>query len=145
MLRYFIFSVIAFITFLTLPQFAYSEGKSFKVEGVYEEGSKQAQQLMENEDRYADSENAQRQSANSSASTSSSSNSSNSKSGWKFIKQYEGGFAEFGLDTYRTVFIIECGNGRQYKMYMRKNGKWGGLDGGNGGNSFEEAASNTCE
>ena len=83
------------------------------------------------------------QSTNSSTSSSGSSNSNASKNGWKFIKQYEGGFAEFGLGNRYTISLIECATRNRHRMY--NNNGWRSVDAvGKQGDSFEEAASKVC-
>ena len=69
-----------------------------------------------------------------------------SASGWKFKKQYEGGFAEFGLDERRMIYVIECGSGHDRSLYQDKKGKWGKLGGiwNNEYSSIEKAADDAC-
>ena len=68
--------------------------------------------------------------------------------GWKVVSQYEGGFAEFGLDlrARATVYVVRCGAGAEYKLYRDKRGKWGsiGLGLNNAFSTMEEAASRKC-
>lgn len=83
----------------------------------------------------------------SSASSSTSSNTASVLAGsWKLIKQYEGGFSDFGMDTRRTIFLIKCGKGAEHKMYQNDRGKWGAVGGvwNNAASSLEEAAIKQC-
>ncbi|MCW2312082.1 hypothetical protein M2244_001820 [Rhodoferax antarcticus] len=66
---------------------------------------------------------------------------------WKLIRQYQGGFAEFGFDATHTIFLIRCSGGAEHKMYRDKNAKWGaiGLGGNNSFSSMEAAAARKCQ
>lgn len=66
---------------------------------------------------------------------------------WKLVRQYKGGFAEFGFDANYTIFLIRCSGGTEHRMYRDKNAKWGatGLGGNNSFSSLEEAAARKCQ
>lgn len=67
-------------------------------------------------------------------------------SAWKIVRQYEGGFSEFGFDTRHTIFVVRCRSGAEHKLYRDKNGKWGSVGAGfnNSAASLEMAASQKC-
>lgn len=69
-----------------------------------------------------------------------------SGSPWKIIRQYEGGFSEFGFDTRHTIFVVRCRSGADHKLYRDKNGKWGsvGMGSNHSAPSLEMAASQKC-
>lgn len=73
--------------------------------------------------------------------------SEDSPGGWKVVKSYEGGFSEFGLSQTRTIFVVRCGGGAEYKVYRDDRNKWGaiGLGGNNSAATLEEAASKKCD
>lgn len=79
-------------------------------------------------------------------SSGSSSSGTGPSGGWKLIKQYEGGVADFGLDTRRTIFLIKCNKGGEHKMYQDGRGKWGTTGAGwnNAASSLDEAAKKQC-
>ncbi len=116
---------------------------SFRAQGV-------AHQVNELVNGLGNSHNAERDARRSSSSSSSSSTSSSpSKSdgaAWKILKQYEGGFAEFGMGTRHTIVVIRCRSGAEHKLYRDGKGKWGsvGLGGNNSAPSFEVAAGQKC-
>ena len=70
----------------------------------------------------------------------------NSAAPWKLVKQYEGGFADFGFAANHTIHLVRCRNGAEHKLYRDGKGKWGsiGLGGNNSAPSFEMAASLKC-
>lgn len=65
---------------------------------------------------------------------------------WKIVRQYEGGFSEFGFDTRHTIFVVRCRSGAEHKLYRDKHGKWGnvGMGFNNSAPSLEMAASQKC-
>jgi hypothetical protein len=65
---------------------------------------------------------------------------------WKLVKQYEGGFADFGFAANHTIHLVRCRNGTEHKLYRDAKGKWGslGLGGNNSAPSFELAAGQKC-
>jgi hypothetical protein len=125
--------------------------QTLTVSGLGKEGQELIQRFSEiDSGRVEASRQARSSSSGSSASSAESSESSSSSgtssSGWRLVKQYEGGFSEFGFDTAQTIFLIKCGDGREHKIYRDKRGKWGAVGGAwnNSGSSLEDAASKEC-
>lgn len=46
---------------------------------------------------------------------------------WKVLRSYTGGFVDFGFAGNHTIYVVRCGNGREYKIYQNGSGRWGSI------------------